>query len=196
MEQVSRLDRRILDLADLMRKRIDILQEPRMEQNRWWNKELLTADGIAVHDNGSVKVVRNSQALLSIDQRTLPYEEGFGITSSQFAAIPSPSLSIEEAWAFVDNKYSALLLNAVSDQSLLEEYMGAILLYSGFPSAPLTDAVLSVRIPERTELPRIYPLGLGNSNSFYNVMIRDITCLLYTSPSPRDRTRSRMPSSA
>ena len=24
----------------------------------------------------------------------------------------------------------------------------------------------------------------------------DITCLLYTSPSPRDRTRSRMPSSA
>ena len=25
---------------------------------------------------------------------------------------------------------------------------------------------------------------------------RDISCLLYTSPSPRDRTRSRMPSSA
>ena len=25
---------------------------------------------------------------------------------------------------------------------------------------------------------------------------QDITCLLYTSPSPRDRTRSRMPSSA
>ena len=26
--------------------------------------------------------------------------------------------------------------------------------------------------------------------------LHDITCLLYTSPSPRDRTRSRMPSSA
>ena len=26
--------------------------------------------------------------------------------------------------------------------------------------------------------------------------MRDIPCLLYTSPSPRDRTRSRMPSSA
>ena len=25
---------------------------------------------------------------------------------------------------------------------------------------------------------------------------KDLTCLLYTSPSPRDRTRSRMPSSA
>ena len=27
-------------------------------------------------------------------------------------------------------------------------------------------------------------------------MEKDMTCLLYTSPSPRDRTRSRMPSSA
>ena len=32
--------------------------------------------------------------------------------------------------------------------------------------------------------------GVGNSGSLAN------TCLLYTSPSPRDRTRSRMPSSA
>jgi len=30
----------------------------------------------------------------------------------------------------------------------------------------------------------------------YNIPSRTITCLLYTSPSPRDRTRSRMPSSA
>ena len=28
------------------------------------------------------------------------------------------------------------------------------------------------------------------------VLSRGVTCLLYTSPSPRDRTRSRMPSSA
>ena len=28
------------------------------------------------------------------------------------------------------------------------------------------------------------------------VFVGDIACLLYTSPSPRDRTRSRMPSSA
>ena len=27
-------------------------------------------------------------------------------------------------------------------------------------------------------------------------VVKDINCLLYTSPSPRDRTRSRMPSSA
>ena len=33
-----------------------------------------------------------------------------------------------------------------------------------------------------------------NSNE-YEIIVFD-TCLLYTSPSPRDRTRSRMPSSA
>ena len=33
--------------------------------------------------------------------------------------------------------------------------------------------------------------GLGSSEPFLNQ-----ACLLYTSPSPRDRTRSRMPSSA
>ena len=31
---------------------------------------------------------------------------------------------------------------------------------------------------------------------FNSGMKRHISCLLYTSPSPRDRTRSRMPSSA
>ena len=30
----------------------------------------------------------------------------------------------------------------------------------------------------------------------YLIKLQDDTCLLYTSPSPRDRTRSRMPSSA
>ena len=29
-----------------------------------------------------------------------------------------------------------------------------------------------------------------------NALIRDLTCLLYTSPSPRDKRQSRMPSSA
>ena len=32
--------------------------------------------------------------------------------------------------------------------------------------------------------------------AFFDHMLQQISCLLYTSPSPRDRTRSRMPSSA
>ena len=33
-------------------------------------------------------------------------------------------------------------------------------------------------------------------NNFQEYMDNDVSCLLYTSPSPRDSTRSRMPSSA
>eukprot|EP00828_Plagiopyla_frontata_P027571 TRINITY_DN3579_c0_g1_i1.p2 TRINITY_DN3579_c0_g1~~TRINITY_DN3579_c0_g1_i1.p2 ORF type:complete len:112 (-),score=21.64 TRINITY_DN3579_c0_g1_i1:27-362(-) len=36
-----------------------------------------------------------------------------------------------------------------------------------------------------------------NGNDFYNdLFVLDLDCLLYTSPSPRDRQKSRMPSSA
>ena len=38
--------------------------------------------------------------------------------------------------------------------------------------------------------------GLGIEVSMEAGVVKVITCLLYTSPSPRDRTRSRMPSSA
>ena len=38
-------------------------------------------------------------------------------------------------------------------------------------------------------------LPMMNNNILY-VLLSDLSCLLYTSPSPRDRTRSRMPSSA
>ena len=38
--------------------------------------------------------------------------------------------------------------------------------------------------------------SLYNALSGENISPRDITCLLYTSPSPRDRQKSRMPSSA
>eukprot|EP00656_Telonema_subtile_P011515 TRINITY_DN15710_c0_g1_i1.p2 TRINITY_DN15710_c0_g1~~TRINITY_DN15710_c0_g1_i1.p2 ORF type:complete len:107 (+),score=8.69 TRINITY_DN15710_c0_g1_i1:789-1109(+) len=36
----------------------------------------------------------------------------------------------------------------------------------------------------------------SNNNNATKMGTTSITCLLYTSPSPRDRTRSRMPSSA
>ena len=40
-----------------------------------------------------------------------------------------------------------------------------------------------------------YSINTANAKSGVEI-IWDGTCLLYTSPSPRDRTRSRMPSSA
>ena len=45
----------------------------------------------------------------------------------------------------------------------------------------------------------IISLGFNTTlygHTYHIIVERDRTCLLYTSPSPRDRTRSRMPSSA
>ena len=43
---------------------------------------------------------------------------------------------------------------------------------------------------------RIGTIGAGTSEIMRDIIAKIIICLLYTSPSPRDRTRSRMPSSA
>ena len=42
----------------------------------------------------------------------------------------------------------------------------------------------------------IYLQQGSESSGIYQLLLDSIFCLLYTSPSPRDRTRSRMPSSA
>ena len=38
--------------------------------------------------------------------------------------------------------------------------------------------------------------ALSSIGAGIGIMVHTLACLLYTSPSPRDRTRSRMPSSA
>ena len=50
------------------------------------------------------------------------------------------------------------------------------------------DDLIKNTVPEKIQFKG--ELNIGESNSEYEA------CLLYTSPSPRDRTRSRMPSSA
>ena len=47
-------------------------------------------------------------------------------------------------------------------------------------------------------LPENYKIVLDNKDNFHlnKFFYKQIGCLLYTSPSPRDRQKSRMPSSA
>src|SRR5665811_911599 len=47
-----------------------------------------------------------------------------------------------------------------------------------------------------TSGPSRYEFPPGNPEDKCPLCYQDLDCLLYTSPSPRDRTRSRMPSSA
>ena len=52
---------------------------------------------------------------------------------------------------------------------------------------------------ERASMRAVVPTGMAtNTTRFKEMLAKELVkaCLLYTSPSPRDRTRSRMPSSA
>ena len=55
-----------------------------------------------------------------------------------------------------------------------------------------------IQINADNEIALIDPYAIEDLTPFWNWLIDDLrtVCLLYTSPSPRDRTRSRMPSSA
>ena len=58
--------------------------------------------------------------------------------------------------------------------------------------------LLHVPLPEHTVMPDIELVKDGNEGSVVTSYVMDqvIICLLYTSPSPRDKRQSRMPSSA
>ena len=57
-----------------------------------------------------------------------------------------------------------------------------------------------LRTLKSTGARRVLDLGCGSGSLLYRMLadpqFESITCLLYTSPSPRDATLSRMPSSA
>lgn len=171
-------EKKVLTLAELMRGRIDALDD-RTAHRRWWGRALSTIDGVAVHDDGRVKAVRDSRALRGIEGYTLPFEGGFGITDSQFSAIPYPAMTAAEASSIVDGRYSRILLAAIPDRGLLDEYLDARSSCSGFPGAAREDEPLIVRIPERARLPVIFPLCLRGGSSFYNVDIHPIDEMTY-----------------
>ena len=76
-----------------------------------------------------------------------------------------------------------------------EEFYAIIKLVSG------EEILTSVCIDESNDEPVVIihnPVVMKMINSTHGsfIKVRPWICLLYTSPSPRDRTRSRMPSSA
>ena len=90
-----------------------------------------------------------------------------------------------------------------------EEYVAAAVIASGGNDRVVTAAALA-KLDHRVTLADVLPPLLEKVGwkdgasvcgiSLSGVSLRNLTipftCLLYTSPSPRDRTRSRMPSSA
>ena len=67
---------------------------------------------------------------------------------------------------------------------------------NGAAMADIADDHVSVFTNGAMGSPISGPISLGNIEDGNDYTVKFICCLLYTSPSPRDRTRSRMPSSA
>ena len=70
---------------------------------------------------------------------------------------------------------------------VLPKNCGVEILKNSWPSLPIFDLIQSIGNIDEDEMYRAFNMGIGMSI---------ITCLLYTSPSPRDGLLSRMPSSA
>ena len=64
----------------------------------------------------------------------------------------------------------------------------------GHDAAP--SAINEIRLGSSVHTVHVHPNVAGNETDDNQLTSKSYVCLLYTSPSPRDRTRSRMPSSA
>ena len=122
------------------------------------------------------------------------------LIKSEFAAIERQGLTLTKALALAENQYGLIQNNQISSpalQSLIPkvEY-GAnirarlINMYGNLIADTKASRKYSPFV-EVSQLPAV-----DNNFSIKNSLTKFISCLLYTSPSPRDRTRSRMPSSA
>ena len=120
-------------------------------------------------DNGSAEIVEVTGTQQTAVFKAYSYTAGSSQTT--FTGSDLNSQTLKYVAGFMEVYLNGVLLNPATD------YTGT----NGF-SVVLTDA------PTTGDLLQI--------STFVKVLGTADTCLLYTSPSPRDRTRSRMPSSA
>ena len=88
----------------------------------------------------------------------------------------------------------------IEDEQLLVHNQGRIPTFESKNGKSIIDTTLGYKLPTSLENWRVLRKynGTDHNTIHYNLlnMVIDIPCLLYTSPSPRDRQKSRMPSSA
>ena len=101
----------------------------------------------------------------------------FGLIDQQANVIRSIEYTSKEYEKF----YNSFLTKAVGTT------------YEGIASDRVDEIIEQINEGRNSTFPFYYEDMIGHGE---NVSLRTYTCLLYTSPSPRDRTRSRMPSSA
>ena len=145
--------------------------------------------------------------------RALGEENGFGVHATEDADyFHTDSLERYEAIVFLNTTLDVLNsgqeeamvdyiqsgggwvgVHAAADTEYDWEWYGGLVggYFVSHPAVQPADIVFTDRHHPSTE---DLPLVWNHTDEWYNYSPN--TCLLYTSPSPRDRTRSRMPSSA
>ena len=84
----------------------------------------------------------------------------------------------------------------IRDSAIDEGWWSSVLAEEGRSSAHLSTRGVGGGRTEVREEAKMPPVEKKASPNWNQVKDLYMHCLLYTSPSPRDRTRSRMPSSA
>ena len=119
--------------------------------------------------------------LLALDEHELEWKEGPSVQEYNHAL--RQALSNEDWWAVID--YSELI-----------SYNFATTPFAKESSYLMGEAYFKLGLYESANECFTAYLNHVSSPKHFEEAVEYKYCLLYTSPSPRDRTRSRMPSSA
>ena len=124
------------------------------------------------------------------------YTDEFGAVSNLLFELPCPDNALSQTpplLVFRTGERQFLVTdNTTGDINTASTYADAMFQATGLLQTR-ENVILSSRVP------RISNTNLTDARTISNTavtFVRTAVCLLYTSPSPRDRTRSRMPSSA
>ena len=135
---------------------------------------LPSSEILRLYDN--VPLVAKAQTIMGNRLMYGNYKEGYDISSK-----------IDYRTELVTEDLSSVTVDAIFSQG---QYTLDPLVTKQIPSSIASFDLGSSNIPTPEQE------FLAGATLDFNFIIEHSSCLLYTSPSPRDRTRSRMPSSA
>jgi len=99
-----------------------------------------------------------------------------------------------KAASAVSERYGVPTIAATASSSQVYDQGYKYLFGTFTPNETLTDPLSKLAVEKDSSINRV--AILARNDLFPLAIAQEMDCLLYTSPSPRDRTRARMPSSA
>ena len=172
-----------------------------------------------VSEDGLTYTYRIKKGILYADNECFPAGKGREVTANDFIysmrRLFDPKARSQGAWLWQGKikgldewkEEGADYSKPIEGLRALDDYTIQIILNKPFPQLTYTFAMGFSSVTPREAVEHygkefgLNPVGSGpyKLKSFSTkkaILVRNENCLLYTSPSPRDRTRSRMPSSA